>query len=149
MNIRYVHTNIIAKDWRKLSDFYIKVFNCKPILPERDLSGDWIDKITNINDVRIRGIHLELPGYENGPTLEIFSYEPENLRQDSSEVNIQGFGHIAFHVDDVYDVLDKLINEGGTRLGELITRKYNEIGTLSVVYAKDPEGNIIELQNWS
>lgn len=149
MSIKYVHTNIIAKDWRKLSDFYIKVFNCKPILPERDLSGEWIDNITNIKNVRIRGIHLQLPGYENGPTLEIFSYEPENLRQDTSEVNLQGFGHIAFHVNKVEDVLETLVKEGGTKLGQLITREYKDIGTLSVVYAKDPEGNIIELQNWS
>jgi predicted enzyme related to lactoylglutathione lyase len=149
MSIKYVHTNIIAKDWRNLVDFYINEFKCKPILPERDLSGAWIDKITNINDVRIRGIHLELPGYENGPTLEIFSYEPENLNKETNVVNKQGFAHIAFHVDDVEEVLDHLLKEGGSRLGEITTKKYDGLGTLSVVYAKDPEDNIIEIQNWN
>jgi len=38
MNIRYVHTNLIAKDWRKLADFYIKVLGCKEKKPERNLN---------------------------------------------------------------------------------------------------------------
>lgn len=42
MGIKYVHTNIIAKDWKRLADFYIQVFNSKPLYPERDLSGKWI-----------------------------------------------------------------------------------------------------------
>ena len=73
MSIRYVHTNIIAKDWRKLCDFYIQVFECKPLYPERDLSGSWIEELTGIENVSVRGIHLQLPGYDNAsPTLEIF-----------------------------------------------------------------------------
>jgi predicted enzyme related to lactoylglutathione lyase len=30
--IKYVHTNIIAKNREKLAGFYIDVFNCKPVL---------------------------------------------------------------------------------------------------------------------
>ncbi|WP_246637571.1 VOC family protein [Crassaminicella profunda] len=146
--IKYVHTNIIAKDWKKLSAFYIDVFNCKPIYPERDLSGKWIDKITTIDNVRIKGIHLSLPGYDNGPTLEIFEYIPDNLRNNESQINHQGFGHIAFQVDSVKDVLNKLIKYGGKQFGEMIENEYEGIGILTVVYAKDPEDNFIEIQNW-
>jgi hypothetical protein len=62
MTIKYVHTNIIAKDWRSLADFYVQVFACKPLYPERNLAGEWIDQMTNIGNVRLRGIHLCLPG---------------------------------------------------------------------------------------
>jgi len=148
IDIKYVHTNIIARDWKKLSEFYINVFNCKPIYPERDLSGEWIDKLTNINNVRIRGIHLGLPGCHNGPTLEIFQYEPGNPGIDESQINRQGFGHIAFHVDTVEGVLDLLMEHGGEKTGEIIIKEYDGIGVLTVVYAKDPEGNFVEIQNW-
>lgn len=148
MNIQYVHTNLIARDWRKLADFYIEVFNCKPQYPERDLSGEWIDKMTNIGNVKVKGIHLSLPGYENGPTLEIFAYEPTNWKSTESVINQQGFGHIAFHVDDVGNVVQKLIAHGGKTLGEIITKNYSELGLLTAVYAQDPEGNFIEIQNW-
>ncbi len=147
--IKYTHTNIIAKDWRRLSQFYINVFDCKPIYPERDLSGEWIDKITNINNVSIRGIHLTLPGYEDGPTLEIFEYHPDNLKSFEPNINQQGFGHIAFHVDSVEEILSKLIKYGGTQFGELVQKEYEGIGILTVVYTKDPEGNFIEIQNWN
>lgn len=148
MAIKYVHTNIIAKEWKKLSDFYIQVFGCKPVYPERDLSGDWIEKMTDIENVRIRGMHLSLPGYENGPTLEIFQYEPECPRDGKPYINRQGFGHLAFHVEDVEAVLARVIEHGGKKLGELITRKYDGLGLLTAVYAEDPEGNFIEIQNW-
>jgi len=148
VGIKYVHTNIIAKDWEKLSQFYIDVFNCKPQYPERDLSGKWIDKMTDITNVNIKGIHLSLPGYNNGPTLEIFEYDPK-ITNSESMINKEGFGHIAFHVDDVEKVLKKVIFNGGKKLGEIIKKDYGELGILTAVYAKDPEGNFIELQNWN
>ena len=109
MSIKYVHTNLIARDWRKLVEFYVEVFDCKPVYPERNLSGEWIEKVTNIDHVTVRGIHLRLPGYEDGPTLEIFQYTPDHLNNSPSSVNQQGYGHIAFHVDDVDAVLQKLL----------------------------------------
>ena len=42
--MKYVHTNIIAQDWKFLSQFYIDVFGCKPVPPERRLSGEWIGR---------------------------------------------------------------------------------------------------------
>ena len=147
-SIKYSHTNLIAKDWKTLSEFYINVFECKPVYPERNLSGEWIDKLTGINNVKVRGIHLALPGYEDGPTLEIFEYEPDNLRNEENKINKLGFGHIAFHVDSVEAVLARLIEHGGSQLGEIVKWKLEGVGLLTVVYAKDPEGNFIEIQNW-
>lgn len=147
-NIQYVHTNLIAKDWQTLAQFYIDVFGCEPTYPKRDLSGEWIEKLTGIKDVKVRGIHLRLPGYENGPTLEIFQYDPENLRNTNPFISIQGFGHIAFLVADVETVAERLIHHGGTLFGEVVQKEYPELGLLTVVYTRDPEGNFIELQNW-
>lgn len=146
--IKFVHTNIITDDWRKLSDFYIKVFECKPILPERNLKGSWLDKATGIENAHLTGIHLALPGYENGlPTLEIFQYG-HNLKKPESQANRKGLGHIAFKVDDVSLVLEKLLDAGGTQMGEVVEIEIAGAGQLTFVYAKDIDGNIIEIQNW-
>lgn len=147
--IKYVHTNLITNDWKKLSEFYIHVFECKPMYPERDLSGDWIDRLTTIQNARIQGLHLSLPGYENGPTLEIFEYMPEIEKTESAAINSKGFSHIAFLVDSVEDILKRLIEYGGKPLGEIVKRHYEGLGLLTVVYARDPDGNHIEIQNWS
>ncbi|MDR3561429.1 MAG: VOC family protein [Negativicutes bacterium] len=146
--IRYVHTNIIARDWKKLVRFYIDVFHCTPIYPERKLQGEWLSKITGIDNVKIEGMHLALPGFENGPTLEVFSYTPAEPADTLPPINRQGLGHLAFHVDSVEAVLTTLLANGGEPLGDLIVRDYGELGTLTAVYARDPEGNIIEIQNW-
>lgn len=146
--IRFVHTNLIAKDWKKLAAFYIKVFGCKPIYPERDLEGQWIEDLTGIGDVHIRGIHLTLPGYETGPTLEIFEYNKTGDRGSIPAINEYGFGHIAFHVENVEETINEVLNNGGSTYGELIEKDIEGIGRLKVVYTRDPEGNIVEVQNW-
>ena len=148
MKIKYVHTNIIAKDWKKVSQFYQRVFGCKPVPPERNLKGDWLDKLTGIENTYITGEHLTLPGYEEDhPTLEIFSY---NSTDESNPKILNGIGlsHLAFKVEDVPLVLKKIIEEGGAQVGELIKTTYPNNITATFVYAKDIEGNIIELQSW-
>ena len=148
MKIRYVHTNIIAEDWKRVSLFYQKVFGCKPIPPQRDLNGEWLDKLTGIENVHVRGEHLTLPGYEEClPTLEIFSYNSTEL-DNSKHINSIGLAHLAFEVDDVESVLQKIKTEGGGQVGELIKTEYPNHVTATFVYAKDIEGNIIELQSW-
>lgn len=149
MATRYVHTNLIARDWRALSSFYVRLFDCKPVPPERDLAGDWLDAATGIKQAHITGIHLRLPGHgETGPTLEIFSYDALPSRP-SIATNTPGFGHIAFLVDDVEKLAEAVLAAGGTSVGELATRDVPGVGRLTFRYLRDPEGNIIELQSWS
>jgi len=145
--IQYVHTNLIADDWKRLASFYIDVFGCRPLPPERDLSGEWLATLTGLKNPRIRGIHLALPGFDREPTLEIFSYSPGNPGREKS-INQHGFAHIAFHVSDVMEMAGMVKSHGGSLLGEVVTRDYGELGTLTVAYCSDPEGNFIEIQNW-
>ena len=37
--IKFTHPNVITDNRHKLADFYIHVFKCKPVTPERDLKG--------------------------------------------------------------------------------------------------------------
>ncbi|MBP2645492.1 MAG: glyoxalase [Firmicutes bacterium] len=146
--IRYVHTNIIAKDWRKLAQFYMDVFQCTPTYPERKLQGKWLEDLTGIPNVDIKGIHLALPGYGYGPTLEIFEYVPGHETEEKPKINGQGLAHLAFHVESVETILKSLLEYGGEQLGKIVVQDYGGIGVLTVVYARDPEGNLIEIQNW-
>src|SRR6056297_2479679 len=151
MKTKFSHVNLVSSDWRKLADFYIKVFDCRPKLPERNLSGEWLDKLTDLQDAHIQGIHLLLPGSgagaSAGPTLEIFQYD-HNKTNTQKNINLEGFGHIAFAVENVEEKLQLLLEHGGSTVGELIDTEIEGVGRISVVYAKDPEGNIIEIQKW-
>lgn len=148
MPTKYAYTNLIANDWQRLSSFYQEVFDCIPIPPERDLSGDWLDRATGLSQAHISGIHLRLPGYaDDGPTLELFQYGamPEH---PSIKPNTPGFSHIAFAVDDVAKAAQAVLNHGGAAVGELTVRNVPGVGLLTFQYLADPEGNVIEVQNW-
>ena len=149
INAKYVHTNIVAHDWRRLANFYVRVFDCVPVPPERQHQGLWLDACTGLTDAQLTGMHLRLPGYgEGGPTLEIFTYETM-VESVEPAANCPGFAHIAFAVDDVHSALDLVLAEGGGTLGEIVSLDITHAGHIELVYATDPEGNIIELQRWS
>lgn len=149
MEAKFSHVNLISKDWRSLADFYIAVFGCEEKPPERDLRGPWVDTLTNLEQAHIKGIHLLLPGFpDDGPTLEIFTYDT-NREHGGTCINGEGFGHIAFSVEDVHTCMDRIISHGGSLVGEVVDADIPGVGRISVVYATDPEGNIIEIQRWS
>ena len=146
--MRYAHTNLIARDWKRLADFYQRLFDCVPVSSERDHKGDKFEALTARRAARARGRHLRLPGHgENGPTLEIFEYEhgEELLR---SEIARPGFAHIAFEVPDVGKKRDEVLTAGGRDYGQIVTLDIPGAGRLTLCYMCDPEGNIIELQTW-
>ncbi|MCB0628708.1 MAG: VOC family protein [Saprospiraceae bacterium] len=146
--MRFAHTNIISTNWKALVDFYVKTFDCKIVPPIRQQSGDWLARGTGVKDAKLEGAHLLLPGYgEHGPTLEIYQYETI-VQQEMVRPNQRGFGHIAFEVGSVEVVLARLEENGGSRFGEITKRMIDGVGEITFVYARDPEGNLIELQSW-
>jgi catechol 2,3-dioxygenase-like lactoylglutathione lyase family enzyme len=146
--LKYVHTNIISEDWKKLSEFYIKVFDCKIVPPIRKQSGTWLSKGTGLDNASLEGVHLLLPGFgSDGPTLEIYSYEDTKKRNPVNPNNC-GFTHLAFEVEDVSKTLKKILENGGARQGELVEKKIEGKGFLTFTYARDPDGNLIEIQRW-
>ena len=117
------------------------------MLPERHLSGQWLDQGTGIKDAKLSGVHLRLPGYsKDGPTLEIFTCF-DNQPKLNSSANFEGYGHIAFEVDDVFLVTEMVLKQGGRKVGEVSSSKVEGVGVITFVYLIDPEGNIIELQS--
>jgi predicted enzyme related to lactoylglutathione lyase len=149
INARYVHTNLIANDWRALADFYQQVFGCVPVPPERDFQGPDLEAGTGISGAHLQGVHLRLPGYgDTGPTLEIFNYNVLEERP-ATAVNRPGYGHIAFSVDNVATARQAVLNAGGSPLGEVVTLTVKGGAQVTWCYVGDLEGNVIELQAWN
>jgi predicted enzyme related to lactoylglutathione lyase len=149
LQAKYVHTNLIAQDWKKLAKFYMDVFGCTLVPPERDYQGDALDAGTGLKGARMTGAHLRLPGYENnGPTLEIYNYTPLE-KSIPPAINRPGFGHIAFEMDDVNEARKVVEENDGGVIGEIVTLTTKAGTMVTWCYMTDPEGNIIELQSWS
>lgn len=145
---RYVHTNLVALDWRALAAFYERVLGCVPVPPERHFSGAALEAGTGVPGASLDGVHLRLPGQgETGPTLEIFTYSP-GAPGRSSQVNQPGFGHIAFQVASVVEARAEVLSAGGRSVGEVVTLTTADHRQVTWCYVTDPEGNVIELQSW-
>jgi glyoxylase I family protein len=147
--MKYVHTNLIARDWRALARFYQLIFGCIPVPPERDLQGEKLEAGTGLPGAHLRGVHLRLPGYgEDGPTLEIFTY---NMLTSGGQiaVNRPGLGHLAFSVDDVTTTRRAVLQAGGQAVGDVVSTQIATGAQVTWCYVTDPEGNIVELQSWS
>jgi catechol 2,3-dioxygenase-like lactoylglutathione lyase family enzyme/uncharacterized damage-inducible protein DinB len=143
---RYAHTNLVARDWRALGLFYERALGCVPIAPERDLSGEWLERGSGVPGARITGAHYRLPGGGGaGPTLEIFQYHPPQ-EAPPPPANRVGFGHIAFAVDDVEAAHAAVIAAGGQAVGTIESVDIVGAGRITWTYVRDPEGNLIELQ---
>ncbi len=149
IDAKYVHTNLIARDWQKLSLFYQEVFGLKPVPPERHYKGVDLERGTAVRGSELHGVHLRMPGYDDsGPTLEIYSY---SIQKDgvAPAVNRPGFGHIAFSVIDVIKAQEIVLLAGGNAVGEIVMLQTSTEAKVTWCYVTDPEGNIIELQSWS
>jgi catechol 2,3-dioxygenase-like lactoylglutathione lyase family enzyme len=118
---RYGHTNLVARDWRRLAAFYEQLFGCVPVPPERDYRGPDLERGTAVEGAALRGVHLRLPGHgPDGPTLEIYTYEP--LEESSTpRANRVGYGHIAFAVSDVVVGRQAVLDAGGNAVGDVVT----------------------------
>ena len=137
-----------AKDWKKLRDFYCSVFEGRVVPPERDLGGAWFEKASGMKGAHMVGCHVALPGYEEGgPVLEIF--QQETTEGSAGLFNRAGFGHLGILVDDVRATYENLLAHGGSSEGQIVSHYYENKGqTLTLIYAKDPEGNIIGIMRW-
>jgi predicted enzyme related to lactoylglutathione lyase len=146
---RFGHVNLTGHDWRRLAAFYIDVFGCEPVPPERDYRSPDLDAATGLTDAHLTGVHLRLPGHgPDGPTIEIYSYD-ELAKHPGAAVARPGWGHVAFAVADVHAALEAVRAAEGGAHGEIVTLRTADGRSVTWCYATDPEGNIVELQSWS
>ena len=81
-------------------------------------------------------LHLE--------SMRLFTIINDSLdAAHTKPVNGAGLAHIAFEVDDVAAVLQRLLDEDGSRLGGVVTAQYPCGLTATFVYARDIEGHIM------
>ena len=52
-------------------------------------------------------------------------------------------------MEDVEKILQLLLENGGSQIGDVVKTEYEDGRKAVFVYAADPEGNIVELQSWS
>ena len=141
--MKFGHVSMVACDADLLADFYKSVFGCEDTCPRWTMSGEHISRGNGLPGCEIYAAWLSLPGVER-PFLEIFQYKTTEPRPTPA-VNQPGYGHICFQVDDIHGAVDAVLKAGGAALGQ-VTRLGSADAPVLCVYVRDPEGNIVELE---
>ncbi len=142
--MRLSHISLTARDAAALGGFYAGVFGYRERRPAKRLSGTSVSRGNGLKDADIYSIWLALPD-DPGPFLEILEYT-QTLNRGRPEVNAPGFGHLAFVVNDLNRVLRDVLRCGGAMQGEITNFGSTEAPVL-IVYVRDPEGNLLELES--
>ncbi len=148
MPTRFSHTNIVSREPERLVAFYKEVFGCEQSGPTRELAGEWLARGMGLPGARVHGYQLTLPGLKGDhvPTLEIFSLDV--IRPTETDVNQAGLMHISFSVDDIDETIARFLAGGGSMQGERSQAEVAGVGSAYFAYMRDPDGNIVELQQW-
>lgn len=141
--MRLLHVSLTARDADQLSAFYKGAFGFVDRRAPMRLSGETVSRGNGLPGNDIYSIWLNLPS-EKQPFLEIMEYA-ESTHKCIPAVNEPGFGHLAFEVCDLNQTIEKLLRFGGALQGEITNFGSGERPHL-IVYARDSEGNILELE---
>ena len=140
--MRFDQVKIFARDVRSLAAFYRDALECELLQPVRDFADDGLGRAFGAPGRRIRLGFLGLPGSEGGPILELYEF-PE---WDATDWPYRpGQGHLAFGVDDVEEAAKRVVDEGGSYLGEIATWTAPSGNLATFVCMRDPEGNLVDL----
>ena len=128
------HVNLQAKNVRACTAFYTDVLGMTEqpwVFPQTRgyLPGD-PDKLALLGD-----------GREGHTGLHLIAPDPDFARKNDLIHNPSQGGHVAFHVDDLQGVIDRLTAAG---IPFSVTGEF-AIPGLRHVYVTDPEGNLLEI----
>lgn len=144
MNVRGIHhIGLVVDDLDAAVGFYGALLGMEVI--ERD---SWqapdpaIDSAVGLVGSSADGVMLR----SSGGYLELWQYHsPAPVGDDPARqgAHERGLRHLAVEVDDVDEALARVVELGGTRMGEPIRSE----GGAAAVYCRDPFGTIIELMS--
>lgn len=148
---RLDHVNLVVENLEEISRFYCRVLGMD-VAKRATISGPWIEAITGLTDAVADVIYLDT---KTPVGLELISYrQPLGERADrQSRANTPGIRHIAFRVKDIDAVVDRLRETGATLLSEVQQVPAEQVDFAGlrkqIVYFLDPEGNLVELCEFS
>lgn len=141
---KFRHIALIVKDMNSIIEFYVNTFGC---IVKRDfeINSEEFQKGIGIENASARCVHLVIPDSE--VEIELFQfYKPHNSEIRKQEINDSGIRHFAIVIENMKDAIVELKSKGILIHSDPIRfEKPKEIKGFCFVYIKDPEGNIIEL----
>jgi catechol 2,3-dioxygenase-like lactoylglutathione lyase family enzyme len=135
----FVHVGLVVEDLDETVRFLTLLgFDCgRPSV----FSGEWIDRIIGLEDATVEVAMVRGPDGSDVFEVVRFRSPPAGAGEPAPPANRPGFRHIAFTVDDVRGLVDRVRAAGWETVGEIVDYE----STFLLCYVRGPEGLIFEL----
>ncbi|MFG0250001.1 MAG: VOC family protein [Phycisphaeraceae bacterium JB051] len=144
------HINIVVRQIDPMIEFYTQCLGLR-VTKDVVISGKWIDQVVGLQGVKARVIYLQV-GDGSGLRIELIDYQnPHRIDPgDQDQPNAVGIRHMAFAVQDIDTIVERLTLRGVAFGSDVMTVPSGQVQYAGdvrkrLVYFKDPEGNILEL----
>lgn len=134
------HVAMHTANMDRLVDFYERAFGFKPVTEPMSWSNEpEIDAAIGVPGSAARQVMLKA----GTCFIEVFEYSSPPARDaEPLRPNDRGYTHFCVDVTDIHAEYERLKAEGMTFAKDSPL----EMGDLKAVYGKDPDGNVIEIQ---
>ena len=135
----FVHVGLVVEDLDETVRFLALLgFDCgRPGM----FGGEWIDRIIGLEDVTVETVMVRAPDGSDVFEVVRFHSPSAGAREPAPAPNRPGLRHVAFKVDDVRGVVDRVREAGWDTVGEIVDFE----STFLLCYIRGPEGLIVEL----
>ena len=135
----FVHIGLVVEDLDETVRFLALLgFDCgKPGV----FGGEWIDRIIGLDDATVEVVMARAPDGTDMFEVVRFQSPSASAQEPAPAANRPGLRHVAFKVDDVRAVVDRVREAGGDPVGEIVDFQ----NTFLLCYVRGPEGLIVEL----
>jgi catechol 2,3-dioxygenase-like lactoylglutathione lyase family enzyme len=135
----FVHIGLVVEDLDETIRFLALLgFDCDE---PTEYSGDWIDRIIGLENVTVEVVMARLPDGSDIFEVVRFHSPSAGAGDPAPATNRPGLRHIAFTIDDVRGIVDRVREAGWDTVGEIV----NYENTYLLCYVRGPEGLIVEL----
>jgi catechol 2,3-dioxygenase-like lactoylglutathione lyase family enzyme len=135
----FVHIGLVVEDLDETVRFLALLgFDCGEA---QTFSGEWIGRIVGLEDVTVEVVMARAPDGTDVFEVTRFHSPAAGAREPAPAANRPGLRHVAFKVDDVRGVVDRVRAAGWETVGEIVAFE----AMFLLCYVRGPEGLIVEL----
>jgi catechol 2,3-dioxygenase-like lactoylglutathione lyase family enzyme len=135
----FVHIGLVVEDLDETVRFLSLLgFDCSR---PAEHGGEWIDRIIGLDDTTVEVVMVRAPDGKDIFEVVRFRSPTAGTQEPAPPTNRPGLRHVAFTVDDLRGVVDRVREAGWDTVGEIVD--YENMFLLC--YLRGPEGLIVEL----
>jgi catechol 2,3-dioxygenase-like lactoylglutathione lyase family enzyme len=132
------HIGVVVNDFPAAKAFFLALG--LEAQGEGEVEGEWVDRVIGLEHAKVTYAMLRVP--DGGANIELIKFHAplEQSEVQTPFANTPGIRHLAFVIEGIEAVVEKLESRGAEMLG-----KITNIGSFKLCYIRGPEGMIIEL----